>query len=162
MLKKARAAAGGNGVATARSEVASGPEDEIPVAYRPAVIGAAPDPGLWRPGTAGMAVRAAAYTAAVSWPLLGALFEYVNLDDGAEFVSRALPWSVPVAAVSALAVARIDRAVQTARGRVRVREPEDEKPPVPRIVLAGLFAGVCVLAFVVGVLRGVMIDHFGY
>jgi hypothetical protein len=50
-------------------------------------------------------------------------------------------------------------ALASARGRVP--EAEDEKPPVRRIVLAGLFAGVCALAFMVGVLRGMMIEYLG-
>jgi hypothetical protein len=157
----------------------SEPEDEIPLEYRvpeyrvPATA-AGRNVEFWRPGPGGIAIRVVAYTAALSWPFLGTLIEYKTLNDsgaesdvcsyngcvalGTEFASQAGPWLVPLSAASALMVFGVSRAVRAAHERVR--EPEDEKP-VPRIVLAGMFVGVCALAFVVGVLRGVMIDDVG-
>lgn len=158
----------------------SEPEDEIPLEYRLPATTAGRHFEPWRPGPGGIVIRVVAYAAAVSWPFLGTLFTYVTLNDsgevsnvcsdngcvelGTEFASRALPWLFPTSAASALVVLGVSKAVRAAREREReyVLEPEDEQPPVPRIVLAAMFAGVCALAFVVGVLRGVMINRLGY
>lgn len=161
------------------------PEDEVPPEYLvgpgvPATT-AGWDPEQWEPGPGRIVVRVLAYTAALSWPFVGTFFAYKTLsapgvnsvecsDSGCvpaatEFVDRVLPWLVPLSAASALAVFAVGKAVRKSRERTRARErvlePEDEQPPVPRIVLAGMFVGVCALAFVVGVLRGVMINQLG-
>lgn len=152
------------------------PEDEIPPEYRVPATAARRNVEPWRPGPVGIAIRAVSYTAALCWPFVGTLFVYEALNDGgavsnvcssdgclllgSEFASRALPWLFPIAAGSVLVVRGVGKAVGSAHERKRVRafEDEPEERPVPRIVLAGLFAGICTLAFVVGVLRGVMID----
>jgi len=159
-MGEVQAATAGNVLQPVRPEPE--PEDEIPPEYRvPAIAATEWNAEPWRPGPVGIAVRVVAYTGAVTWPFVGALIEYTNVHDGGGFVSRALPWFVPVSAASALGVKLVDKAVRTARGHVRVYEPEDEKPPVSPIVLAGIFAGICAVAFVVGVLRGVMIHQWG-
>jgi hypothetical protein len=73
---------------------------------------------------------------------------------------------VPVSAASTLLVMGVRRLARRIRENRPAREfayeYEDARPPVPKAVLAGAFAGVCALAFVVGVLRGVMINVLGY
>lgn len=142
----------------------------------------------WEPSGAGIAVRVVAYSTAVAWPFLGTAYEYFTLnasrtysyvcgDDGCsslpagtEFLHRALPWLVPVSAASTLLVMGVRKLARRIRESRPAREfayeyeyeYEDARPPVPKVVLAGAFAGVCALAFVVGVLRGVMINVLGY
>ncbi len=157
------------------------PEDEVPPEYRVPAYAQGPTGAFLEPprlSGPGLAVRAVAYSAAIAWPFLGTAYEYYTLNGsntssnicseygcvlaGTEFAHQALPLLLPASAVSALLVAGWNKGVRRLRENARVREPEDEKPPVPKIVIAGGFVAVCALAFIVGILRGVMISHLGY
>ena len=122
-----------------------------------------------------MGLRVLAYGAAAAWPFLGTYYKYKTLNDsgavsnvcdesgcvalGTEYAHQALAWLLPLSFVSVLAVRGTDWALQVLRRRRRTREPKDK--PVNRFVLAGMFVGICALALLVGVLRGILIDKYG-
>jgi hypothetical protein len=162
------------------------PEDEVPPEYRvpayatgpAAPFVAAPFLEPQRLRGPGIALRTVAYSAAITWPFLGTAYEYYTLNGsgastnicdqegcvlaGTEFAHQALPWLLPASAVSTLLVMGWNKAVRQLRDNARLPAPEDEKPPVPKIVIAGGFVALCALAFVVGILRGMMISHLGH
>jgi hypothetical protein len=133
------------------------------------------DEGTLPPRGSGLRLRVLVYGAAAAWPFLGTYYEYKTLDDsgaysnlcdesgcvplGNEFAHQALGWLLPLSIASMLAVWGTDAVLRALRSRRRVREPKDK--PVNRFLLAGMFVGVCTLALLAGVLRGVMIDRYG-
>ena len=78
---------------------------------------------------------------------------------GTEFAHDALAWLLPVSLVSVFAVRAGDGALRALRGRLRRHTPKTN--PVSRTALVGLFVGICALALLLGVLRGVMINEYG-
>lgn len=151
----------------------NGPQDAIPGEFLDRL--AIKDAGKSSPRGSGLRFRVLAYGAAAAWPFLGTYYEYKTLNDsgaysnvcdesgcvplGNEFAHHALAWLLPLSIASMLAVWGTEEALIALRGRRRMREPKDK--PVNRFLLAGMFVGVCALALLVGVLRGVMIDKYG-
>jgi hypothetical protein len=149
------------------------PRDAIPEEFRNPL--AAEDAEQLPSRGSGLGFRVLAYGAAAAWPFLGAYYEYKTLNDsgaysnlcdesgcvplGNEFAHQALGWLLPLSIASMLVVWGTQAALRALRVRRRMREPKDK--PVNRFVLAGMFVGICALALLVGVLRGVMIDRYG-
>lgn len=149
------------------------PQDAIPEEFLnpPATEDAEKSPSKG----SGALLRVLAYGAAAAWPFLGTYYEYVTLNDsgaysnlcdgsgcvplGNEFAHQAFGWLLPLSTASLLAVWGAEAVLRALRSRRRLREPKDK--PVNRFVLAGMFVGICALALLVGVLRGVMIDRYG-
>jgi len=150
----------------------SGPQDAVPDEYLTPLISEEEAQPLLLPR---VGLRTLAYGAAAVWPFLGTYYEYTTLNDsgaqsnvcdesgcvglGTEFAHNALGWLLPLSLVSLLVVWGMDRALQALGRWRRAHEPNDK--PVSRIVLAGMFVGVCALALLVGILRGILINKYG-
>jgi hypothetical protein len=155
------------------------PQDAVPEGYLEPQSAEITVP---RPRRASAVVlRVAAYGIAAAWPFAGTYYEYVSQNDsgalsnacddsgcvaaGTEFAHNAVAWLAPLAVGSLLVVLGMDAALHTLRARRRrrvrgARVPSDK--PVNRFVLAGMFVLVCVLALLIGVLRGMIINDFGH
>lgn len=159
------------------------PQDAVAPEYAPVSAGYAAD-SVWAPlpetlepppdlfTLVSFFGKAIAYTAAAAWPFVWAWLEYVSLNDspirsnvcsysgcvgrGSVFAGAILGWLPVMSGGSVFAVWAAIRLRRRLRARPR------REGPVNRLVLAGLFVGVCALAFLVGVLRGVVIAHTGH
>jgi hypothetical protein len=120
--------------------------------------------------------RAIAYMVAAGWPFLAAWIEFLRLDashavdtnscseEGCSleshiFLQQAMNWMLVASIVSVVVTAGLIHLRRAVRAR-RPASPASDAP-VSRLVVAGLFITLCALAFLVGILRGAIISHFG-
>jgi uncharacterized membrane protein YidH (DUF202 family) len=122
-----------------------------------------------------LARTALAYTAAGAWPFAWVWIEFLRLDaanaasnmcdvygcapESHVFVEQNMMWAVLLSGASVAVTAGLIRLRRFVRARRRVTPPNEA--PVSRYAVAGVFVAVCTLAFLVGALRGVIIDHLG-
>lgn len=152
------------------------PQDAVPGEFLGAVDARDELPGALTLRVSRGRLWALVYGLAAAWPFLGTYYEYTTLNDsgamsnvcdesgcvelGTEFAHQAVAWLLPLSVASVLAVRGMHVALRALSRRRGAREPKDT--PVSRFVLVGLFIGVCVLALLLGTLRGMMINHFSH
>lgn len=153
------------------------PEDEVPKEFRdrvPELFLASRNPRTPAPVLL-LARKALAYTAAGAWPFAWIWIEFLRLDDADAasnmcdvygcapeshvFVEQNAMSAVLLSGASMAAMAGLIRLRRFLRARRRVTPPSEA--PVSRYAIAGLFVAICTLAFLVGALRGVIINHLG-
>lgn len=123
-----------------------------------------------------VARRAIAYAMAGVWPFIWLWIEFLRLDaanamsdmcdvygcapESHVFVERNIWWALLLSCISVVVMAGLIRLLRLIGARRRATQPSER--PVKPYAVAGLFLAVCALAFLIGVLRGVMISHLGH
>lgn len=153
------------------------PEDEVPEEFQdrvPELFPASRNPRTPTPPLL-LARKALAYAAAGAWPFAWIWIEFLRLDKAGTashicdvygcapeshvFVEQNVTLAVVLSGASLAAMAGLIRLRRFVRKRRRPTPPSEA--PVNRYALAGLFVGVCTLAFLVGVARGMIINYLG-
>lgn len=156
------------------------PQDAVPQGWEdepPALFPASTAPRTRTPALLPLTGRVVTYIVAAGWPFIGAYAEFVRLDDAHAvdlsmcseggcalashvYVEQGMGWTIPLSLISVVVVAALFRLRRFVRSRHPV--PSTNDGPVNRFLLAGIFLGICTLAFLVGILRGVIISRFGH
>ncbi|HEX4788610.1 MAG TPA: hypothetical protein VH372_09130 [Actinospica sp.] len=152
--------------------VPDGWEDEVPALFLASTTPPAPTAPLLP-----IAGKTLAYVAAGGWPFLWAWIEFLRLnaahavdtdmcsDAGCSqeshiFLQQDMSWFLLASCISVVVMAGLLHLRPARRaGRPKARAGE---APVSRLLLVGLFATACTLAFLIGILRGVIISRLGH